>query len=115
MNKTIAVGWLMVALASSAFGAGGGEKPDPKLLREARLSQARAEKIALRRAPGGKVKSGELEREKGHLVWSFDIGSTTSGNITEVLVDAKSGQIVSVQTETPRDQAAEARADRARK
>lgn len=97
--------------AATVWAAG----PDAKLLKEAKLTEPQARKIALTKAPGGMVKSAEIEREHGHLVWSFDIGNSKSRDITEVLVDAKSGQIVSVQSESPSDQAAEARADRAGK
>jgi uncharacterized membrane protein YkoI len=112
MNRLLQTGMLLIALASTALAA---SEPDAKLLRQTKLTRAQAEKIALERAHGGTVKSGELEREKKHLVWSFDIASAKSRDITEVLVDAINGQIISVQTETPRDQAAEARADRAGK
>jgi hypothetical protein len=45
-------------------------------------------------------------------VWSFDIGTNNTKNVTEVQVDAKSGKIVSVKTETPVDQAREAAAEK---
>jgi uncharacterized membrane protein YkoI len=79
------------------------EKPegDPK------LSKAQAQKIALTQAPNGTVKEGELEKEKGRLIWSFDISSSDSKDITEVQVDAKTGQIVAVEKETPKQEAKE--------
>ncbi len=82
------------------------------LMKEAKLTKIEAEHIALAKVPHGQVKSAEIENEKGHLVWSFDIVTHGSKDITEILVDAKSGQIVSEQKETPRDQAAEAAADK---
>ncbi len=85
---------------------------DPALLKQARLTKNQAEHIALAKVPHGQVKSAEIEKEKGHLVWSFDIVTPGSKDITEILVDAKSGQIVSQQKETPNDQAAEAAADK---
>lgn len=77
-------------------------------MKEAKISKPQAEKTALSKIPNGAIQSGELEREHGKLVWSFDIGTTSSKNVTEVQVDAKSGKIVSVKTETPADQAKEA-------
>ena len=58
--------------------------------------------------PGGKITEGELEKENGKLVWSFDIATTGSKDITEIQVDAITGQIVSRETETPEQQAKEA-------
>jgi uncharacterized membrane protein YkoI len=70
-----------------------------------KLTRARAEKIALAKAPGT-VLSAELEKERGKLVWSFDI-KTGKTDITEVLVNANDGSIVAVQHETPAHEAAE--------
>ncbi|MEY2494661.1 MAG: hypothetical protein QOJ45_1153 [Verrucomicrobiota bacterium] len=85
------------------------------LMKEAKVSKSQAEKTALGKVPHGVIKSEELEREHGKLVWSFDIATTGTKNITEVQVDAKTGKIVSVKVETPKDQAAEAAADAKKK
>jgi hypothetical protein len=71
---------------------------------QARLSRAEAEKIALTKVPAGTVKEGDLEKEKGRLIWSFDIATPSTKDLTEVQVDAVTGDIVSVATETPADQ-----------
>jgi uncharacterized membrane protein YkoI len=76
-----------------------------------RLSQSAAETIALTRAPGGTVKESELEKERGRLVWSFDIATPGTDIITEVQVDAATGEIVSVEKESPAQQAAEKKKD----
>jgi uncharacterized membrane protein YkoI len=86
----------------------GGEKgKDQELRNEARISKAEAEKTALARVPGGTVHSAELEREHGTLIWSFDIATPGSRDITEVNVDAIHGNIVAVSKENPAQQAAE--------
>jgi hypothetical protein len=77
-----------------------------------RISRAEAEKIALARVPGGKTISGKLEKEKGRQIWSFDISMPGSRNITEVWVDARTGEVVSTQIETPAEQAKEAAAEK---
>ena len=77
----------------------------------AKLSQAAAEKVALMRAPGGTVKESELEKEHGRLVWSFDIATPGTTDITEVQVDAVTGEVVSVEKETPAQQQAETKKD----
>jgi uncharacterized membrane protein YkoI len=86
-----------------------------KLEAKARVSKAAAMKTALAKVPGGKVKEGELEEENGKLIWSFDIATKGSKDITEVAVDAITGEIVAVATETPADQAKEKLADAAEK
>ena len=86
-----------------------------QLQAEAKVTQAAAEKTALAKVPNGKIKSGELERERGKLVWSFDISMPHSKNITEVQVDAKTGKIAVVEIETPKDQAKEKAADKKEK
>ncbi len=58
-------------------------------MKRAKITKAEAEHIALAKVPHGSIKSAEIENEKGHLVWSFDIAQTGSRDITEILVDAK--------------------------
>ena len=74
---------------------------------QAKVSRADAEKIALTKAPNGTIKDGELEKEKGRLIWSFDIATPGTKDITEVAVDALTGAVVSVANETPAQQAKE--------
>ena len=85
---------------------------EAQLKAEARVTQAQAQMTALRKAQGGTIKSVEIEREHGHLVWSFDISMPHSKNITEILVDAMTGKILTTQIESPADQAREATADK---
>jgi uncharacterized membrane protein YkoI len=68
---------------------------------QAKITKAEAEKIALAKVPSGTIKEGELEKEKGKLIWSFDISIPGSKDIKEVQVDALSGEIVAEETETP--------------
>jgi uncharacterized membrane protein YkoI len=79
---------------------------------QAKLSRAQAEKIALAKVPGGTIKEGELEKEKGKLIWSFDIATPGTQDIKEVQVDAISGQIVAMETETPAQQKKEKKKDK---
>jgi uncharacterized membrane protein YkoI len=100
--------FLILAFATLASA----EPSQAALKKQAKVSKDQAEHIALAQVPHGSVKAAEIENEKGHLVWSFDITTPGTTNITEVLVDAKSGKIISRQTETPNDQAKEAAADK---
>jgi uncharacterized membrane protein YkoI len=96
----------------STFTLRAAEETQAELKTQAKITQAEAEKTALAKVPSGKIKTAELEKEHGKLIWSFDISMPKSKNITEIQVDAKTGKIVSTQTETPKDQAAEAAADK---
>ncbi|MDB6040926.1 MAG: PepSY domain protein [Verrucomicrobiales bacterium] len=67
---------------------------------EAKITKKEASKIALAKVPGGKIKESELEKENGKLIWSFDIKTKGTKDITEVQVDAITGAVVSVEKET---------------
>jgi uncharacterized membrane protein YkoI len=98
----------MVALtASNAIAA---DESQVSLKKQAKVSEQAARTIALAKVGNGMVKSSELEKENGKLIWSFDIAKPKTRNITEVQVDARTGRIVSTQIETAADQAKEARA-----
>ena len=96
----------------STFTLRAAEETQAELKAQAKITQTEAEKTALAKVPDGKIKAAELEKEHGKLIWSFDISMSKSKNITEIQVDAKTGKIVSTQVETPKDQAAEAAADK---
>jgi uncharacterized membrane protein YkoI len=94
-----------LATASTAFAI------DSTLESQAKISKSAAEKIALSKVPTGTIQSAELEKERGRLIWSFDISKPRTKNITEVQVDARNGRIVSVQIETPAAQTKERKSD----
>jgi hypothetical protein len=87
------------------------EQKQAKLQAEAKISRADAEKIALTKAPNGTIKEAELEKEKGTLIWSFDIATPGTKDITEVAVNAISGEVVSVENESAEKEASEKSAD----
>src|SRR5437773_12095670 len=70
-----------------------------QLQKEAKISMEKARATALKKVPGGKIESAELEREHGKLIYSFDIKTAKPG-VTEVNVDAITGKIVSSKQET---------------
>jgi uncharacterized membrane protein YkoI len=74
-----------------------------------KISMKKAKAIALKKVPGGKIESAELENEGGKLIYSFDIKAKSG--ITEVNVDAMNGNIVAVQNESPAKEAAEKKAE----
>jgi len=91
------------------------ENESGKLKAEAKVSESDARQVALNKVPNGTIKEAGLEKEKGRLIWSFDIATPGTKNITEVAVDAINGQIVSVDTETPESEAKEKAADKKEK
>ena len=97
---------IAVLVAISVAGVYAAEPTQAQLKKEAKISMRKAKSIALKKVPGGKISSAELEKENGKLIYSFDIKNTTGG-ITEVNVDAINGKVVAMQEETPAKEAAE--------
>ena len=91
----------------------GKDKQKENLKAEAKISKDSAKVVALAQVPGGKVKSSELEREKGTIVYSFDISVKGKSGIEEVLVSAIDGSVVSHEHETPKMEKAEAKKEKA--
>lgn len=85
--------------------AGESQQNQAALAREAQITMEQARATALTRA-AGTVEAGELEREHGRLVYSFDIRNA-KGTIDEVQVSAISGKIVRVEHENKKQEAAE--------
>lgn len=117
VNLLVAASLIVIGLTACATDREEGresEQHPAALESQAKIARAEAEKTALTQAPGGTVKSAELEQEHGKLVWSFDIATAGSENITEVLVDAVAGSILSVEKESPAQQAKEVQEDQAK-
>ena len=104
-NKIIIAGLLAAAIVVvGAAGCASEKQEQAELQAQAKISKEQAQQTALAKSPGGTVKEGELEKEKGKLIWSFDIATPDSKDITEVNVDAITGDVVSVEKETPEQQ-----------
>jgi hypothetical protein len=89
-----------------------GEKASAaKLEAQAKITKAEAEKIALAKVPGGTIKEGGIEEEKDKVIWSFDIATPGTKDITEVQVDAMTGAVVDIAKETVADQEKEEKED----
>ena len=73
---------------------------EAKLMAEAKVSKEAAQQTALSKVPNGTVKEGELEKEHRKLQWSFDVVTPDSKDITEVNVDAVTGDVISVKKES---------------
>jgi uncharacterized membrane protein YkoI len=81
---------------------------------QAKVSKDDAGKTALAKVPNGTIKEGELEKEKGKLIWSFDITTPDTKDITEVNVDAITGDVVFVEKEAAESEAKEAAGKKAK-
>jgi len=88
------------------------EAKQAKWMAKAKVTQAEAQATALAQVPNGTVKESELEKEHGKLIWSFDVATPDSKDITEVNVDAMTGQVVSTEHEKPEDEAKEAQGEK---
>jgi len=89
----------------------GAEESQAVLRKQIKVTETQARRTALAKVVDGIVKSSELEKENGKLIWSFDIATPRTRNITEVQVDAITGKIVSTQIETPAKQSKEAQSE----
>lgn len=74
------------------------------LSRQAKIKFGKAEQIALKKVPG-KTHEIELELEDGKLVYSVEIEGTDG--ITEVSIDAISGDVIKVEKDDDDDKKAE--------
>lgn len=108
-NVSTAVVTLMFAIGATAALAH--EPTQAQLQSQAKITESAARETALAKVPSGTIASSELEREHHRLIWSFDISSPGTKNITEIQVDAKTGKIVSNTQEAPGKEAAEAAAE----
>jgi uncharacterized membrane protein YkoI len=109
MKTRIAAMTLIGALAVSPAIFADTKKADTQaeMQKEAKISMEKAKEIALKQVSNGKIKSSELEREHGKLIYSFDITVAGKSGVTEVNVDAITGNVISSKHETPAKEAAE--------
>src|ERR1035441_4586113 len=71
-HKRIITGMLAAAIvALGAAGCASDKQAQAALRAQASISQEQAQQTALAHAPGGTIKEGELENDKGKLIWWF--------------------------------------------
>src|SRR5689334_1599354 len=75
------------------------EIPD-SLAAKAKITETAAAATAEKRVKNGKIESAELERQKGKLVYSFDLKVPGKSGMEEVNVDANSGKVLKVMHES---------------
>jgi uncharacterized membrane protein YkoI len=79
----------------------------------AKISGDSAKKIARAQVPSGTIRSGELEEEKGKLIYSFDIKVAGKSGIEEINVDALTGAVVAHEHESDATERKEAKTEKA--
>lgn len=82
-------------------------KPTPP---QNRVSIEAARAVALKAYPG-KVKDEELEFEGGKWIYSFDLQEPSDKRVHEAHVDAVTGKLVNMHTETAADERKEKKED----
>jgi uncharacterized membrane protein YkoI len=103
-NNLIPVGMLVAALVVAGTTGCITEKQEQvELQAEAKITKEQALATAQAKVPNGKITDAELEKEKGRLIWSFDMSTPDSKDTTEVNVDAISGDVVNVEAESAKD------------
>src|SRR5262249_20787149 len=80
-----------------------------RLETEATITRVEAEKIALAKVPGGSLKEPAIQKENGRVVWSFDVATPGTAHISEVQVDAMSGEVATMEKENPAHKAKQKR------
>ena len=111
--KVLTTALAIVFLAGPAYAKGVKMKEErPGLLKKAKITADAATTTAQAKVPGGKIVSAEIEEENGKVLFSFDVKTAGKSGIDEVNVDALDGTVLSVQHETPKDEARERATDK---
>ena len=76
----------------------------------AKISSAQAQKAALAKYHGSVVGKVELENEEGK--WQYAVNVRSGKILREVMVDANSGKIASVEVTSAKEERAEAKAEK---
>jgi len=114
MSRHTLIATVLISLAAASAGAqqapaAKASKEQAALRATAKVSEESARAIALKAVPGATVKEGELERENGKLIWSFDLKVAGKKGVEEVQVDAITGKVVSREHESDAAEKKEAR------
>lgn len=102
----LAVGAFVVPTAH-AQGTYKRDMPD-SLAKLTKIGEKDAAATAQKRVPKGTIDAVELEREKGKLIYSYELKVPGKSGTTEVNVDALTGKIVGTSHESAADEAKEA-------
>lgn len=108
LRSAIVGGILLGLLAVGVVPIHAGQTPKTK------FSASQAEVATLKKYKGGKIQGkSALEHEDGK--WQYAVIVKVGGKMHEVMVDANTGKIASEETVTPKEEAAEKKAEEAAK
>jgi len=108
MKRNILIALTAGSLATAGFAAAPPKSDVPAALaKQAKITLDAARATALALVPGGEVKSEELEREHGKLIYSFDIAVPGKSGVEEVNVSAIDGKVINKKHETPKAERSE--------
>jgi uncharacterized membrane protein YkoI len=95
-KSTVKTGSVKTGVKASATKRRSAKKVESQamLQKDAKISQETARATALKEVPNGTVKSSELERENGKLIYSYDITVPGKSGVEEVNVNAVDGSVV---------------------
>lgn len=97
-----------IVTAGSAFAQKAKPESQAALMREAKITKKAATATALGQVPGATVKSSEIERENGKLIYSFDLKVKGKSGIEEINVDALTGAVIAHEHENAKAEKKEA-------
>jgi len=116
MTRNIAFIAALMLATISAYAQTTYKKDVPTALaKEARIDEATAAAAARARMPNGTIRSVELEREKGRLIYSYDFIVAGKKGVEEVNIDAMTGALVAHEHESPATEKKEAAAEKKEK
>lgn len=110
LKNTIAASAMFLLFGSFTLIQAQAEKSKTKRFTQAKITMEQARETASKRV-AGKIEGEELEKEAGKLIYSFDIRNE-AGTISEVWVDAQSGEVMKVEEENAAQEASEKRQDK---
>jgi len=98
MKYATRIAALTIAASFVTAGSAIAQKAKPEsqaaLMREAKITKKAATTTALAQVPGATVRSSEIERENGKLIYSFDLKVKGKSGIEEINVDALTGGVI---------------------
>jgi uncharacterized membrane protein YkoI len=111
--SVIAVAGSLIVTSTRVVGAQQVVKRDlpDSLLKVAKVGEHAARLTAQAKVPHARVEAVELEREDGHLQYSYDMKVPGQAGTTEVNVDAVTGAVLGVHHEGALDEAKEGAAE----
>jgi DNA-binding protein YbaB len=112
MRTATLVGVLLALLSLAAWAGGESRSSQAALSKEAKITMEQAQETALAKE-AGKIQSKEIEREKGKLIYSFDV--KMADGVHEVNVDAMTSEVLEDTVESAAAEAKEKAADKKQK